>query len=314
MTRVILVRLISVVPLLFLVTLGTFGLGLMIPGDPAYTIAGENISEELIDQIRTDLRLDLSPPVRYIHWLGDVVQGDLGRSVTSRRSVTEELLRRWPVTVSLSLCAILIALAVGMPIGIVQGVRPGTALDKGLLAIVSLGLATPGFWIATVLLFVFAVRLRWLPAIGYVPFAESPVEWARHIAMPVVTLGIVAAAEFARQLRSGLIDVTGLDYVRAARARGLPSRTVLVKHALRNAAMPALTIIGIRVGHLLGGSIVIEQIFQLPGLGTYVLTAVGQRDYIVIQGVTLVIAVIVVVVNLTVDILYTWLNPRIRLS
>jgi peptide/nickel transport system permease protein len=311
--RVVVSRLISAVPLVLLITVGTFCLGLLMPGDQAYAIAGENATPEQVQQVRRDLRLDDAAPVRFVDWLGDAVTGDLGVSATTRRPVWDELVRRWPVTASLAVTALLLSFLLGIPIGIVQGMRPGSKADRALLGVVSLGLATPNFWLATMLVFLLAVQVDWLPAMGYVPIEQDPAEWARHIFLPALTLSFVGAAEIARQLRTGLIGVMEEDYIRAAGARGLTSRAI-TKHALRNASLPALTIVGLRVGYLLAGSVIIERIFQLPGLGQYTLAAVQDRDFPVVQGVVLAIAVIIVAVNLAVDLLYYWLNPKVRLA
>ena len=313
MLRVVVGRLISAVPLILLITVGTFCLGLLMPGDQAYAIAGENATPEQVQQVRRDLSLDEAAPVRFVNWLGDAATGDLGVSATTRRPVWDELVRRWPVTASLAVTALLLSFLMGIPIGIVQGMRPGSKTDKALLGVVSLGLATPSFWLATMLVFLLAVQVNWLPAMGYVPIEQDPLEWARHIVLPALTLSFVGAAEIARQLRTGLIGVMEEDYIRAAGARGLTPRAI-TKHALRNASLPALTIVGLRVGYLLAGSVIIEKIFQLPGLGQYTLAAVQDRDFPVVQGVVLAIAVIIVAVNLAVDLLYYWLNPKVRLA
>ncbi|HEY8527908.1 MAG TPA: ABC transporter permease [Acidimicrobiales bacterium] len=313
MLRVVVGRLTAAVPLILLITVGTFCLGLLMPGDQAYAIAGENATPEQVAQIRRDLNLDDPAPVRYLSWLGDALTGDLGESAATRRPVWDEMVRRWPVTASLAVSALVLSFVIGVPIGVLQGTRPGSRLDKLLLGGVSLGLATPGFWLATMLIFLLAVQVNWLPAMGYVPIEEDPIEWARHMVMPAFTLAVVGAAEIARQLRTGLIGVMDADYIRAAGARGLSPRQIQ-KHALRNASLPALTIVGLRVGHLLAGSVIIEQIFQFPGLGSYTLTAVRDQDFVVVQGVVLAIAVIVISVNLVVDLLYYWLNPKVRLA
>lgn len=313
MLRVVAGRLASAVPLILLITVGTFCLGLLMPGDQAYAIAGENATPEQVDQIRRDLNLDEAAPVRYVNWLGDAVSGDLGVSASTRRPVWDELVRRWPVTASLAVTALVLSFLMGIPIGVVQGMRPGSKTDKALLGVVSLGLATPSFWLATMLVFLLAVQVNWLPAMGYVPIEQDPFEWARHIALPAFTLAVLGASQIARQLRAGLIGVMEEDYIRAAGARGLSPRSI-TKHALRNASLPTLTIVGLWVGYLLAGSVIIEKIFQLPGLGSYTLAAVQDRDFAVVQGVVLAIAVIIVAVNLAVDLLYYWLNPKVRLA
>jgi peptide/nickel transport system permease protein len=314
MPRVIVKRLLAVIPLLFLVTLGAFSLTTLMRGDPAQALAGDGATPEQLAQVREELHLDDPAPVRYVRWLGDVVHGDLGVSVATHRSVSDEIARRFPVTASLAISSLVLTFIIGIPIGVIQGMRPGGRLDKLLLAVVSLGLAVPSFLLATLLVFVLAVQWQWLPALGYVSITESPLEWAKHMAMPAITLAVVGAAEMARQLRTGLVGVTQEDYIRAAKARGLPPRRITVKHALKNAAMPALTIIGVRVGYLLAGSVIIEQIFQLPGLGTYALQAIQNRDFPVLQGVVLALALIVIATNLLVDLTYAWLNPKVRLT
>lgn len=312
MWRVVVGRLGSSIPLVLLITLGTFGLGQLMPGDQAYAVAGPDATAEQVAQVRRDLNLNDPAPVRYVTWLKDAVGGDLGVSAATRRPVADELGRRWPVTASLGVAALALSLALGVPIGVAQGLRPGSWLDRALLALVSVGLAAPAFWLATMLVYLFAVQRRWLPAMGYVPFGESPVDWARHIAMPAFTLAVVGAAEIARQLRAGLVGVMQQDHIRAATARGLSPWRVAGRHGLRNAALPVLTIVGLRIGQLLAGAVVVEEIFGLHGLGGYALDAILNRDFAVIQGVVLLTAVVVVAANLMVDVLYHWANPKAR--
>lgn len=314
MLRVIVRRLLAMIPLLFLISLGTFGLAKAIEGNPARAIAGDNATQEEIDAVAARLHLDDPYPVRYVRWLGDVVTGDLGDSVATGRSVSSELGRRFPVTASLGVSALALTLIIGLPLGVIQGMRPGSRLDRLLLGGVSLGLATPNFLIATVGVYLFAVRWQWLPALDYVSIFDDPVQFFKHMILPAVSLAVVGACELARQLRSGLVGVAQEDYIRAARARGLHPARVVGKHALKNAAMPALTIMGIRVGSLLAGSVIVEQIFQMPGLGSYTLQAIQNKDFTVVQGVVLAMAVIVVLTNLVVDLMYAWLNPKVRLQ
>jgi peptide/nickel transport system permease protein len=312
MLRVVASRLMMTVPLLLVVTAGTFCLGLLVPGDQARAIAGDQATPEQVEAIRRDLRLDDPAPVRYVRWLGNAATGDLGVSVTSRRPVWDEMARRWPVTAQLAFMSLAMSVAVGVPIGIAQGLRPGSKLDKTLLGAVSVGMATPGFWIATMLVFLMAVRLKVLPASGYVSFGDSPVEWFRHLIMPAATMAIIGAAIIARFLRTSLVSVMQEDYIRAAWARGLSPRAVVGRHALRNGATPVVTVVGLRVGALLSGAVVTEQIFQLPGLGVYVSRAVQAQDFNVVQSIVLAIGVIIITVNLIVDIVYHWLNPKVR--
>lgn len=310
--RVVAGRLASAIPLIVLTTLGTFCLGLLMPGDQEYAVAGANATPERVAQIRNDLRLDDPAPARYVRWATDAATGDLGVSGVTRRSVADELTRRVPITASLGLSALALSVLLGLPIGLAQGVRPGSKLDMGLLGVVSVALAAPSFWVATMLVFLLSVQFGWLPTFGYVALSESPSEWARHLAMPAFTLAIVGAAEIARQLRTSLIGVMRSDHIRAAAARGLHPARVIGKHALRNASLPVITIVGLRVGHLLAGSVIVEHIFGLPGLGDYMLTAVLSQDFMVVQGVVLVTALIIITVNLAVDVTYYWLNPKVR--
>ncbi|HEV7678705.1 MAG TPA: ABC transporter permease [Candidatus Dormibacteraeota bacterium] len=314
MLRLAVRRLLAIIPLLLILSIATFAVSTIMPGDPSQAAAGDQATPEQLQQIRDEMHLTDPAPVRYIHWLGGVLHGDLGVSFGSHRSVAAEIGRRFPVTATLALISLLLALLVGVPVGIAQGIKPGSRLDRGLLIAVSLALSTPGFWLATLLVLVFAVELQWLPAVGYVAFTESPVGWLQHIILPAVTLAVAAGAEMARQLRTGMVDVVQADFVRAARARGLSARRVMGKHALKNAAMPAVTIVGLRVGYLFAGAVIIEQIFQLPGLGNYALQAIQQRDYPALQGVVLAVATIIIVINLIVDLTYAWLNPKVRMA
>jgi peptide/nickel transport system permease protein len=242
------------------------------------------------------------------------VRGDFGISITTAQPVRDEIAKRLPVTAAIAGFTLLLAALLGVLIGVVQAVFAGRLPDRILLGFVSLGLSIPNFWLATLLVAFFAVRLGWFPAIGYIPFSNSPLEWAKHLVLPVVTLAVFPASELARQIRTGLVQVLDADYIRAARARGLGPVRVIAKHALKNAAAPALTIFGLRVGYLLAGSIIIESIFVMPGLGAYTLAAIQNRDATVIQAMVLISAVIVVVVNLLVDVAYMALNPKVRVA
>ncbi len=252
--------------------------------------------------------------MRYVAWLGRTLKGDLGTSVTTGQPVRDEIVRRFPVTAAIAGFTLLFAAVLGTLIGILQAVFANRLPDRVLLGAVSLGLSIPNFWLATLLVAFFAVRLGWLPSIGYVSPSESFVDWGRHLVLPVITLAVFPAAELARQIRTGLVHVLDLEYIRAARSRGLGAMRIIGKHALKNAAAPALTIFGLRVGYLLAGSIIVEQIFVMPGLGAYTLQAIQNRDATVIQAMVLISAVIVVLVNLLVDIAYMALNPRVRVS
>lgn len=315
MASLILRRLLALVPLLFLVSLGVFSLTLLLPGDPAITLAGgEGASPEDIEEVREALGLNDPFPVRYGRWVAGVLHGDFGRSLDSGKPVSDEIRARFPVTFGIAIMAILVALSIGVPAGILGGVRPGSLADRlGVLA-ASIGIAIPSFWLAMILIAFLAVQLGWLPAIGYRGFGQSPVDWLRHVVMPALALGTAASAAMARQLRAALVDVLGTNYVRTAWAKGAGSGRVLAKHALKNAALPAITILGLQFSALLGGTVIIEQIFGIPGLGSYSLRAIIANDLPVIQAVTIVFVLVHVLFNLLVDLAYGLLDPRIRLT
>lgn len=312
MLQLLLRRLALTIPIVVLASFLVFGLILLVPGDPAITLAGDNATEEQIEAIRDRLGLEDPILVQYGRWAGDAVTGDLGDSLYSGRAVTKSIGERLPVTMSLAGLSMAIAVAIAVPAGIIAAVRRGSWVDSTATVGASLGLAMPNFWLGAVLALIFALRLGWLPATGYVPFGEDPVGWLRHLILPAITLGAAAAAETTRQLRSSLSDVLGQDYIRTARAAGIRSRVVVLKHALKNATMPVITVMGFQVAFLLGGSVIVEQLFALPGLGGLAIRAVLDRDLPVIQGVVLFTTVLVVMINLGVDLLYGWLNPKVR--
>ena len=305
-------RLALMVPVLILVSFMVFSLVLLVPGDPAITLAGENATEERVEAIRESLGLNDPVIEQYGRWAGNAVQGDLGESMFSGRSVLQSITERLPVTSSLAAGALIIALLIAVPAGITAATNRGRAADSIATIGASLGLAMPSFWLGLVLVLILSLRLGWFPATGYVPFAENPREWALHLFLPALTLGAAAAAETSRQLRASLSDVLQQDYVRTARAKGLRGRVVIFKHGLKNAAIPVITVLGFQVATLLGGSVIVEQLFALPGLGGLAIRAVLDRDLPVIQGIVMFAAVIIMVINLIVDLLYGWLNPKVR--
>ncbi len=315
MVSLVLRRLLALIPLLFLVSTGVFSLTLLLPGDPAITLAGgEGASLEDIEAVREALGLNDPFPVRYGRWVAGVLRGDFGISLDSGKPVSDEIRARFPVTFGIAILAVLVALSIGVPAGILGGVRPGSLADRlGVLA-ASIGIAVPSFWLAMILIAFLAVELGWLPAIGYRGFGQSPVDWLRHVIMPALALGTAASAAMARQLRAALVDVLGTNYVRTAWAKGAGSGRVLAKHALKNAALPAITILGLQFSSLLGGTVIIEQIFGIPGLGSYSLRAIIANDLPVIQAVTIVFVLVHVLFNLLVDLAYGLLDPRIRLT
>lgn len=308
-------RLLALIPLLLIISFIVYGLVLLVPGDPARTIAGGTKAPEAkVEEVRHQLRLDEPFVTQWSHWLGDALHGDLGYSFYKNRPVASELADRFPVTLSLTLGAMVVTLVLGVPTGVAAGTRPGSRIDRVLTVVTSGGLAFPDFWLGMLLVVVFAVELHALPAIGYVPFTTSPIEWLTHLYLPCLALGIGNAATLARQLRGSLADAMDADYVRTARAKGLRRSVVVYKHALKNVSMAPVTVLGLQFAYLLGGTVLIEYIFSIPGIGQYIYSALLDKDIPVIQGVVLVFAVIFVIVNLAVDVFYGYLNPKVRVE
>ncbi|MCE3550210.1 ABC transporter permease [Pseudonocardia sp. RS11V-5] len=305
-------RVLMMVPLLVLVSLGVFALVLMIPGDPAITIAGENATEAQIDATRERLGLNDPVLVQYAAWAGHALTGDLGSSLFSNESVTGAIAGRFPVTLALTLAAMLIALLIAVPAGVVAALRRGRWQDRGATLFASVGISLPNFWVGILLIMAFALAFPIFPAVGYTPISEGVGAWARGLVLPGITLGTAVAAEITRQLRGSLTDTLQQDFIRTARANGLSARAVVLRHGLKNAAVPVVTVIGFQVGFLLGGSVIVERVFGLPGLGDLAIRAVLQRDIPMIQGIVVVAALIVMLVNLAVDLSYGWLNPKVR--
>lgn len=314
MASLVLRRLLSAIPLLLVVSLGAFSLVALLPGDPAAAIAGAQATPAQIAAVRDQLGLDDPFFIRYFEWLAGVVRGDLGTSIVSGRSIGGEIVRRAPITTSVAFGTLLVVLLVGVPTGILQGVFSGRPFDRIALVGSAVGLAIPNFWLATLLVTVFAVQLQWFPATEYAPLSQGIGAWVSHLVLPSVTLGLVYAAELARQLRAGFQQAYAQPYIRAAWAKGLPPRRVIGKHALKNAAAPAITVLGIRLGHLLAGAVIVEAIFGLPGIGKFVIDAILNRDLPVVQAVVLVSAVVVLCANLLVDLAYGLLNPKVRVT
>jgi peptide/nickel transport system permease protein len=311
---IIIRRLPALLTMLVIVSMLIFSITYLIPGDPAAAIAGETASPDDIARVRTELGLDQPFLSQYVDWMSGVLQGDLGTSIQDGRSVTSIIAARAPATFSLGLAAIVIALLVGVPLGIAAATKVNSLRDRAAVVAASAGVAVPNYWLGMLLVTVFAVQLGWFPPTGYVGFSENPAEWLRHITLPALALGLSASAELARQTRASLSHVLTLDYVRTARMKGLPSRFVVGKHAFKNAAGPVVTSLGLQATVLLGGTVIVERVFGIPGLGNTALVAVSARDIPVIQGIVLVTTLIAVVVNLAVDLTYTYLNPRIAIS
>lgn len=307
-------RALNIIPLALLVSVLSFLLLLLVPGDPATTLAGENPAPGQVEAIREQLGLDRPLVLQYLSWLGSALQGDFGTSIFSRAEVGELVWARVPVSLSLAVVTLVMAIVVGLTAGLVAAAYRGSVVDRVVTMIASAGIAAPSFWIGLLLVTFIALQLQLLPAVGYVPLAEDPVEWLKHLLLPAAALAAHPAAEIARQLRGSLCDVLDNDYIRTARAKGLRRRPILLKHALKNSGTVVVTVIGLELASLLGGAIVVEQIFAIPGLGSLTVMAVLQRDVPVIQAVVLLSAVAVLVTTYLVDLSYGYFNPKVRVS
>jgi peptide/nickel transport system permease protein len=298
---------------LLLISLIVFAGVRMIPGDPARVLAGTDADAAGIEEIREKYGLDAPLPLQYLRWLGLAVRGDLGESIRTRTSVAWTVATKLPITVELTLLSLLVALAIAIPAGVVAAVRRNTVWDVLASGVSLCGVSVPNFWLGIMLILLVSVRFGWLPASGFVPLGEDVVGNLKRMVMPALVLGTGLAAVLMRQTRNAMIEVLSADYVRTARAKGLAQRAVVVRHALRNGLIPVVTILGLQMGALMGGAVVTEQIFVLPGFGRLIVEAVFTRDYPVVQGVVLITASAYVLINLLVDVSYTVLNPRIRI-
>ena len=285
----------------------------MIPGDPARVLAGTDADAAGLEEIREKYGLDAPLPVQYLRWLGLAVTGDLGESIRTRTSVAWMVATKLPITVELALLSLLVAVAIAIPAGVLAAVRRNTAWDVLASGVSLCGVSVPNFWLGIMLILIVSVRFGWLPASGFVPLAEDPLGNLKRMVMPALVLGTGLAAVLMRQTRNAMIEVLSADYVRTARAKGLAQMAVVVRHALRNGLIPVVTILGLQMGALMGGAVVTEQIFVLPGFGRLIVEAVFTRDYPVVQGVVLITASSYVLINLLVDVSYSVLNPRIRI-
>ncbi|MGZ5154835.1 MAG: ABC transporter permease [Caldimonas sp.] len=305
-------RLATIVPTLVFVSMLIFGLQQLLPGDPAKILAGEDQDPTVIAYLHKKLHLDEPLPVRYAYWVGGVARGDLGESIRTQQPVLELVLQKLPVTVELAALAMVIALAIGIPAGIVSAVGRGTAWDYAVNVFALWGLSTPNFWLGILMILLFSVQLGWLPASGYVsPFEDLRANLAAMI-MPAFVLGNAIAAVLMRHTRSAMLQVLSADYVRTARAKGLREGTVVLKHALRNALVPIITLGALELGTLLSGAVLTEQVFTIPGFGKLIVDSVFNRDYSVVQGVVLVTASAYIALNLLADLAYFAVNPRLR--
>jgi peptide/nickel transport system permease protein len=312
MGRFILGRLLAIIPVLVLVTAGVFFLIHLTPGDPIDAMMAESVDAGVKAELRRQLGLDQPIHVQYLAWMDRLLRGDLGRSIRNNQPVIEDVGRRIRPSVELALLAMLIALLVAFPLGMLSAARRNTSVDGAGTAFALLGICMPNFLIALLLIFLFGVTLRWLPVSGYTDPLEDPVNGLRSLTLPAITLGLALAAVITRTLRSSLLEALSEDYVRTARAKGLTERVILSRHALKNGLIPVATVLGLQLGGLVGGAVITEYVFALPGVGRLVVDAVFARDYPLVQGVILLIALGYIGTNLLVDLVYGLLDPRIR--
>lgn len=312
MAAFIVKRLLSVVPVLLVVAVVVFLLLRLTPGDPAAVIAGDSATTEQVEQIRASLGLDRPIPVQFALWFGGVLRGDLGESFFFKKTVAELIAQRVEPTVSLALCTILLAILIAVPLGVLAAWRHGGWLDRALMGFSTLGFSIPVFVLGYLLIWLVSIRLEWLPVQGYRRLEEGVIPFLRHLVLPSITLSVIYIALIARVTRASVAEALTEDYVRTARAKGLPERIVLIRHALANAAVPIVTVIGIGLALLIGGVVVTESVFSIPGLGRLTVDAVLARDFPTIQGVILLFSVAYVLINLLVDLSYLMFDPRIR--
>ncbi len=305
-------RLLIAIPTILLISVFVFSLQKLLPGDPVLVMAGEERDPEIIDALREKYRLNDPIPVQYLAWAGNALRGDLGISLRTNQPVLELIGEKLPVTIQLAVMALIIAMAIGIPAGVISAYKKGTWIDWLANLIALSGLSVPNFWLGIMLILLVSVNLGWLPASGYQPLSEDPLQSIRTMLMPAFVLGTALAATLMRHTRSAMLSVLQSDYVRTARAKGLRERAVLVKHALRNALVPVVTVTTLLFGELLAGAVLTEQIFTIPGFGKLVVDAVFNRDYAVVQGIVLCTGIAFIFMNILADAAYRVLNPRMR--
>ena len=314
MLSFVLRRIVIAIPTVILISMFVFSLQKLLPGDPVLVMAGEDRTPEMLEYLREKYRLNDPVPVQYLTWVGNALTGDLGISLRTNQPVAQLIAQKLPVTLQLALMALVFALVIGIPAGIVSAIRKGTATDYAANVVALSGLSIPNFWLGIMLILLVSVRWQLLPASGYVPPGEDLWRSIQTMLMPAFVLGTAIAATLMRHTRSAMLGVLRSDYVRTARAKGMAERTVILKHALRNALTPVVTLPALLFGELMAGAVLTEQIFTIPGFGKLVVDAVFTRDYAVVQGIVLVTALGFIVMNLIADVLYVVLNPRLRPS
>ncbi len=312
MGRYTIQRLLAMVPVLVVVAIVTFSLIHITPGDPVALMAGDEATPEQKEAIRKDMGLDKPIYQQLVIYFADILRGDLGESIFNKFKVTTLISQRLEPTLFIAVFSQLVSIIIAIPLGILAAWKANTWVDRVVMVIAVLGLAIPSFWLGANLIWVFAVKLHWFPAFGYIPISEGIVPWIKSITLPSISVGFISAALIARMTRASMLEVLREDYVRTARAKGLGEQAVLLGHAFKNASIPVVTIIGIGIAGLVSGLVVTEAVFGIPGVGRLIVDAVNRRDYPVIQGVILMFTVAYVLINLVVDLIYGYLDPRIR--
>jgi peptide/nickel transport system permease protein len=311
LTRYILRRLVIMIPVAFLASVILFLLLKITPGDPVLIMLGEKATAQNYAALRHDLGLDQPYPIQYAAWVEHVAQGDFGKSIRNGAPVKDEILARLPATIQLGVAALTLSIIVALPLGILSAVFRRSPVGFAATAFSQLGIAVPGFFVGLVLIYVFALSLRWFPPGSYTAFSDDPSQWLRRLILPAVTLSLFGAATQTRFIRSGLLDTLHQDYIRTARAKGFGEAAVILKHALRNALIPSVTLLGLQIGAILEGAFIVESVFAWPGIGRLAVQSLGARDYPIVQAVVLLAVFVFLFANLLVDIAYAYLDPRI---
>lgn len=313
-------RVLQLIPVLFFVSVAVFLIVRIIPGDPVLVMMGvdpeerSRISDAQYQALQHQLGLDRPLYVQYFNWLGRVVQGDLGQSLRSRRPIVDIIFERYPATIYLAVAALVVGVLIAIPAGAIAALRQNSAVDYVAMGFALWGIAMPNFWLALMLIVLFSLQLGWLPSIGYANPLEAPLRFLQHACLPAIVMGTDLAAPLTRYIRAEMLEQLKQDYVRTARAKGLPARRVVVRHALKNSLIAAVTVVGLQTARLLGGSTIVETVFSWPGIGRLLIDGIYSRDYPIVQGSVLLIAVTYVFINLIVDVAYKWLDPRIKLE
>ena len=320
LVRYLIQRIWQLIPVLILVSMAVFLIVRVIPGDPVLVMMGvdpeerSRISDAQYQALQQQLGLDRPIYVQYFHWVSRIVQGDMGMSLRSRRPIFEVIFERYPATIYLAVAALLTGLVIAIPAGVIAAIRQNTRVDYAAMGFALWGIAMPNFWLALMLIVLFSLHLGWLPSIGYASPMDAPWRFLQHACLPAIVMGTDLAAPLTRYIRAEMIEQLRQDYVRTAWAKGLPGRMVIVRHALKNSLIAAVTVVGLQTARLLGGSTIVETVFSWPGIGRLLIEGIYSRDYPIVQGSVLLIAVTYVFINLFVDVAYKWLDPRIKLE